>query len=256
MSKLANTRLVVATLAALVALGAAAPAHAQMSGDGFLFHRPNVRISVRGGYSVARAGSDLFDFTTENLTLKKSDFSGLDAGAAADISISDRMSLTLDAGYSRAKKGSEFRKFDEPAGNGTFVPIQQTTTFERVPITANLKVYLTSPGESVGSAAWIPARVTPWIGGGVGYMHYRFLQEGDFVDFNTKAIFPSTFDSKGWTPMAQGMAGADFTLTPSLALTGEARYLWARGDLSRDFGGFDRIDLSGISATLGLSLRL
>src|SRR3954468_3507599 len=76
-------------LAAVVALAAAAPAHAQSTGDGFLFHRPMARISVRGGYAVARAGSDLFDFTTENLTLQKRDFSGLSLGAAVDVTASD-----------------------------------------------------------------------------------------------------------------------------------------------------------------------
>jgi hypothetical protein len=54
----------------------------------------------------------------------------------------------------------------------------------------------------------------------------------------------------------QGMAGAEFSITPSLALTGDARYLWAKGDLGTDFGGFNKIDLSGVSASIGLSLRL
>ncbi|MEO6525336.1 MAG: hypothetical protein ABIP93_01795, partial [Gemmatimonadaceae bacterium] len=55
--------------AVLVALSVASPTHAQSSGDGFLFHEPNARISVRGGYAVATAGSDVFAFTTENLTV-------------------------------------------------------------------------------------------------------------------------------------------------------------------------------------------
>jgi outer membrane protein W len=239
-------------VAAAVALVAALPAHAQSGGDGFLFHRPAARISVRGGYAVASAGSDLFDFATENLTLNKSDFSGVALGAALDITASDRVNLTLDVGYSRSKKSSEFRKLID----NNNLPIEQTTTFERLPVTANLKLYLSPPGQSVGTAAWIPARIAPWIGVGGGVMRYRFLQDGDFVDFQTNNVFRSTFDSDGWGPVAQGMAGADFSITPSLALTGEARYLWANGNLGKDFGGFNKIDLSGVSASIGLSLRL
>ena len=96
--------------AAVLASVVAAPLHAQVYGDGFLFHAPNVRIGVRGGYSHASAGSDLFAFTTDQLTLKRSDFSGLNAGLELAMPLG-RIDLTLDAGYSRARKGSEFRKF-------------------------------------------------------------------------------------------------------------------------------------------------
>jgi opacity protein-like surface antigen len=238
--------------AALLSVGAAVPALAQASGDGFLFHQPVARVNLRGGYAVARAGSDLFDFTTDNLTLSKSDFSGLTLGAAVEFTVTSRVNVTLDAGYSRSSKSSEFRRLVD----NNDLPIEQSTTFERTPLTANLKFYLSPPGQSVGNAAWIPAKLTPWIGAGGGFMRYRFKQEGDFVDFQTNNVFTSTFDSNDWSPMAQGMLGAEYSITPSLALTGEARYLWARGDLGRDFGGFDKIDLSGITASVGISLRL
>jgi outer membrane protein W len=62
--------------------------------------------------------------------------------------------------------------------------------------------------------------------------------------------------SDGWTPAVQAMAGVDYSLNPLIALTADARYLRAKADMSRDFGGFDKIDLSGVSATLGFSFRL
>ena len=240
------------TAAALLSLGTALPARAQLSGDGFLFHRPYARIAVRGGYAMASAKSDLFDFTTEQLTLDRRDFSGLSLGGSVGFAISNRVDLTVDAGYSRTQKASEFRHLED----NNNLPIEQTTTFERVPLTVNFKYYLSPPGETIGSAAWIPSRITPWIGGGGGVMRYRFKQDGDFVDANTNNVFTSTFDSAEWTPVAQAMAGVDFSLTPMLALTTEARYLYGKGNLSRDFGGFNKIDLSGVSASVGLSFRL
>ncbi len=86
-------------------------------------------------------------------------------------------------------------------------------------------------------------------------MWYRFRQEGDFVDFQTLEIFSDELTSTGWAPMAQALAGLDFFLTPRLGLTGEARYSWARAELSDAFEQFDPIDLSGLSATIGIHLR-
>jgi hypothetical protein len=37
-----------------------------------------------------------------------------------------------------------------------------------------------------------------------------------------------------------------------LYLSGEARYLWSKADLSSDFSGFDPIDLAGFKATVGI----
>jgi opacity protein-like surface antigen len=247
------SRLTTSALVALVtALAVAPPAQAQVAGNGFLFHKPNARVAIRGGYALASAGSDLFEFTTQQLTLDKRDFSGLSFGASIGIPATDRLDVTFDAGYSRSSKGSEFRDFVD----NDDLPIEQRTTFERVPLTLNLKYYLSPPGTTIGTAAWIPSKITPWVGVGGGLMKYRFHQEGDWVDFNTNNVFPSTFESAEWTPVVQGMAGADFSLTPLIALTTEARYLRAKGTLERDFGGFDKIDLSGVSASVGLSFRL
>src|SRR5919112_1967955 len=55
--------------AATLLVGGATSSFAQSSGDGYLFHRPDVTLSVRGGYSRADARSDVFDEVTSNLTL-------------------------------------------------------------------------------------------------------------------------------------------------------------------------------------------
>jgi opacity protein-like surface antigen len=207
---------------------------------------------VRGGYAHASAGSDVFDFATEQLTLSKRDFSGLNAAAEIAIPVGGRLDLTFDVGYSRASKLSDFRHFIDNNDQ----PIEQTTTFQRVPLTANLRFNLVSPGRSVGRLAWIPTTVVPWVGAGVGTIWYRFEQQGDFVDERTSAVFPDHFISNGWSPVVQAMGGVDYSLTPLIALTADARYLRAKAGLGRDFSGFDKIDLSGVTATLGLSFRL
>ena len=91
-------------------------------------------------------------------------------------------------------------------------------------------------------------------------MRYRFKQEGDFVDFNTNAVFRSTLDTGedgvDWAFVQQAMAGVEYNFSPVLGVTLDARYLHGRGDLGTAFTGYDGIDLSGVSGSVGLSIRL
>jgi opacity protein-like surface antigen len=228
------------------------PASAQSAGNGYLFHPPNATITVRGGYSRAMAGSDVFDDVTDQLTLDRGDFSSLTFGADAAVPVAGAVEAVLSAGFSRSSHESEFRDFVDNNDQ----PIEQTTTFERLPVTVSLRLNLAAPGRSVGHLAWIPSRVVPYVGAGIGAMRYRFKQEGDFVNFTTNAVFPSLLVSEGWTFVGQGMAGVDYNFSPQFGLSLDARYLHAKSDLGPSFAGYEKIDLSGVSATVGLTVRL
>jgi hypothetical protein len=237
---------------ALASAVAPAPAAAQgSSGDGFLFRRPIGSFTVRGGFDRARAGSDVFDFATDQLTLSRGDFGAFSVGADLAFRIGARADLGVGVAFAGSEASSEFRRFVDQDDQ----PIEQSTVLRRVPVTATLKAYLTPRGRSIGRYAWVPARYAPYVAAGGGVMWSRFRQEGDFVDFETTDVFPDRLTSTSWTPTAHGAAGIDYSLSPRFALTGEGRYTWARADLSGDFAGFDPIDLSGVSATVGLSVR-
>ena len=249
---------VVATgaLALTLLVGTAPNAGAQTSGDGFLFEAPRWTMTLRGGFDRALAGSDIFQFMTDTLTLSKGDFGGFTLGGDLAYSVTPRVDLGFGVGYVRARKVSEFREY---VGSDD-LPINQTTSFSRLPLTATLKAYLFPRGRSIGSFAWIPTRFSPYVGVGGGALYYEFMQEGEFVDTDdsggdTFEIFYDRFWSGGWTPTAHALAGAEFALTPRLGFSTEGRYGWARSDLSADFVDFDRIDLSGLSATMGLTIR-
>jgi hypothetical protein len=216
-----------------------------------MFGAPDARFSIHTGYSRAGAGSDLFDQVTSDLSLNKSDFSGPTIGAELAMTLSPRLDLALQVDYAGTSKGSEYRHFAE---NG--VPIRQTTTFKRVPVTANIRAYLVPRGREIGKLAWIPASVVPWVGAGGGFMWYQFKQEGDFVDPSNLNISTDRFDSNGWAPTLQGMGGVDVNLSTRLAFTADLRYNWARAALNSDFVGYNKLDLSGVSTTLGFTLRL
>lgn len=242
-------------LAAVAVLVALAPAaRAQSSGKGFLFKRPVGSFAVYGGYALANAGSDVFNDATTQLTLDKRDFSSWTVGGDISYSRSDRLDIVFDGEYMGASRNSEFRKFVDNNDQ----PIAQATKFKRIPLTVGLKYYLTDRGRSVSQFAYIPSRYAPYIGVGAGAMWYRFAQNGDFVDFNTSnlEIFPAEIEDSGWTPMGQGVAGLDYTLGNWVALTAEGRYQWAKARLDpSQFEGYDKIDLSGFTGTVGFRVR-
>ena len=221
------------------------------SGNGFLFGAPVGSVSLRMGYSLANAGSDLFSFVTRQMTLRKSDFNTIDLDGDLAFRLAPQMDLVFGAAVAGMTSNSEFRDWMDNSGN----PIEQSTTFERAPITATLKMYLQPRGRSIGRYAWIPATIAPYVGVGAGTMWYRFRQEGDFIDFATLNVFHDTFESSGFTPMAHLLAGFDYALGPRWAFTAETRYQFAKAPMSQDFSGFNRIDLSGLTATAGISLR-
>ena len=243
-------------LALTMVLAGPRAAQAQASGDGFLFDAPQWTLSLRGGFDRALAGSDIFQFMTDTLTLSKGDFSGFTFGGDLAYSISPRVDIAFGAGYVRSRKVSEFREY---VGSDD-LPITQTTTFSRLPLTTTVKAFLTPRGRSIGTLAWIPTKFAPYVGIGAGALRYEFHQEGEFVDSQDDGsgnfdIFYDDYRSSGWAPTAHALLGAEFALTPRFGVSTEGRYGWAKSDMSDDFIGFEPIDLSGFSATMGLTVR-
>ena len=236
---------------ALLAGGVPAFAQRPRGGEGFLFRPPTGMFAVRAGFDLASAGSDVFTFVTDELTVDRRDFSGPSIAFDAAFSLAPRVEAVFSVGTSRSTVSSEFRDWLDNNDQ----PIEQVTRFQRVPITGSIKAYLGAPGRSIGRFAWVPKRYAPYIGGGGGVMWYQLRQQGDFIDMATLRVFPDDFVSDGWTPTAQGFAGTDISLTPRIALTVEGRYQWARAPLSIDYKGFDRIDLAGFAVTTGIAFR-
>jgi len=238
-------------LALLGLAGSAATAHAQVMGDGFLFRPPVGSLTLRGGFARPDAASDLFDFTFEELTLDRDDFNSPALGFDLGVRLSRRLDVVLGVGVASAKRRSEFRHWVDLDDQ----PIEQTTTFRRVPVTASLKAYITPRGRTIGSFAWLPARWAPYVGFGAGFVWYRFKQEGDFVDFENLDIFPATYRSEGWTPTGHLLAGFDLALGLRWALNFEGRYSRASAKPGYNYEGFEPIDLSGLTTTIGIQYR-
>lgn len=244
------------TVATVVALALpAGRAGAQESGRGFLFGEPAASLSLRAGYSQPRARSDLFSFVTDQLTLNRSSFAGVDLDADLGLRLAPRTDLVFGASYAGSTDRSEFRHFIDNNNQ----PIVQTTRFQRVPLTVGVKQYLAARGRSIGRYAWVPTRIAPFVGVGGGAEWYRFHQDGDFVDYTDSTIYSGVNETSGWGLVGNANAGVEYTISPAVALTGIARYSWASADVGGDFSSpqnpFKPIDLSGFSMAVGVAIR-
>jgi hypothetical protein len=240
------------TVAAPVAAQAPAPPPAitpPLPTD-FMLGRPKGFVAVDGGFLYANAGSDLYDFVTEQLTIEKKSFNTPIFGGRIGWSITPHLEVAALYERARSQTASEYRDFVD----NELLPITQTTRRHEDHLAATLRWSLLPAGRSISRFAWIPRRVTPFVGGGIGAVRYTFQQYGSFVDFQTRRIFTDSFNADGWAPAVHALAGADVRVYRKLYVAGEARYTRSKGTLSEDFVGFEPITLAGFR--VGGSLKV
>lgn len=229
----------------------------------FLLKTPQITLSVRGGYSIPRAGGgngtqSIWDFTRKHLTVETSDFAGPYVAAEVGVRASERLDLVLGFGYSASSTQSEFRDYI----GADSLPIAQTTEFVTKPVTIGLKAYLMPRGRSIGSFAWVPRNFNAFAGIAGGMVWYRFEQYGEFVDYQTSEIFVTNLQSAERGPTLQLFTGVDLGISRHMMLTGEARYSFAKGAIQHDyhgysdFAGFPDLDLAGLKVSAGITFRL
>jgi hypothetical protein len=226
----------------------AQPAAGVPSNPDFLLGSPRATIGVRGNWLIASAGSDIFDFVTDQLTLEKSSFNTGSFAAEVGVSLSSRADVLLGIDLNRLRKGSEYRAVIDNFG----LPIEQTTELSQTNLTASVKFAVLPKGRAVSRLAWIPRTVVPYVGAGGGIGKYKFLQTGDFVDFADNGVFADVFKSEGWTPLVHAFGGTDVRVLRHMLLSFEGRYTWSTAELEQDFIGFDPIDLGGLKFGVGV----
>ncbi len=220
----------------------------------FLLQRPSATVSLFGGWASTAEGGDTFEFVREHMTLEQGDFASPMVLAEVAWRVSELLDLSVGIEHSARTRASELRDWVTMDDQ----PIPQSSRFSRTRFQGSAKVYLLPRGRSVSRYAWVPNRVAPYLGGGVGWTQYSFTQTGDFVDFETLDIFEAQIDSEGGGVTPHAVAGLQLSLTPRILLKGEYRYVWGEGtasisDFSADFGG---IDLSGSGVVIGAALRI
>ena len=231
------------------------------SSPDFLLGRPHASIGVRGNWLMASAGSDIYDFVSEHLTIDKSDFNT--ASFATDVSIYAIPRLDIVGGFEIAQEDipSQYRGYSETVGGSDVtIPIRQNTELKQMHFTGSAKFGLLPRGKQVSRLAWIPRTFVPYVGAGAGMTRYSFRQSGDFVDFATEnpaagtfSIFTDVFQSEGWSPSAHLLGGADILVFKRLYFSLEGRYTWVHAELDQDFIDFQPMDLGGFRFGAGIN---
>jgi hypothetical protein len=242
----------------VISLLAAAPASAQSrpappqprSTPDFLFGPPDGSVTIRGSWLFARGGSDWYDFVTDQLTLETGDFNAPGIGVDVAVRLHPRVDAQFGLDFSNAQVTSEYRDFVDD----NRLPITQQTRLRELNLSGNIRVALTERGRDVSRFAWVPRTVVPYAGAGAGALWFDMNQSGDFVDFVDLSIFTDVFRARGWTPSAQVFGGVDVRVFRKLFVTVDGRYLWAAGDLGREWIDFDPIDLAGFRLSGGLNV--
>jgi hypothetical protein len=216
-----------------------------------MFGAPTGSFTVRAGMARPSEGSELFSFVRDELTVSRGDFASSALSADAAFFVEPQVAVLFSIGYASRTTPSVYRDWVDTDDR----EIEQSSSLRRLPLSVGLRYYLKPPGRSISRLAWVPARVAPYVAAGGGVTWYRFGQSGDFMDYQTLDVFGAELESRGSSPSAFLAAGADYALGARVGLVGEARYDLDRAKLSRDFSGFNKIDLSGLAVTVGLSYR-
>lgn len=220
------------------------------SGPDFMLGRPRVSVGVRGAWVFASAGSDIYDFVTDQLTIEKSSFNTPGFGAELAVNVAPRLDVIAGFDIAKSTTPSEYRKFVDNRN----LPIQQTTSLRQGNVFGAIKFAVLPRGRAVSRFAWIPSTIVPYVGAGGGLTNYEFQQDGDFVDFSDNHVFAETFRSHGWAPTAHVFGGTDIQVYQRVFLSLEGRYVWSHATLDSDFIDFDPMDLGGFRFGAGLHL--
>ncbi len=183
--------------------------------------------------------------------LKRSDWQGVYGGAEFTLNPADHVELGFHLdGYGR-RLDTHYRDYRRGSGR----EIEQSLRLTLVPLGATLRLL---PFDRYST-------VSPYVGIGPDLAFYKYEEFGDLIDFGSPD--PDNLDIVSDHLISEGAAGG-FHVTGGLrvrvghdfSILGEGRYQWAKATLGDDFRaqpGQDalRLDMSGFSAVVGLSVR-
>jgi opacity protein-like surface antigen len=232
----------------------APPAPVAAQSPDFLFREPRLSLTARAGMFLYRGSGQFFDLTRSQFTASDSDFLGTDWGIELGVAMNPRLDLVVGIDGGGFSTSHAYRDWQEVDGSD----IVQSTRIKQGPsLQVGLKGYLLPRGEALGTFAWAPNRIAPYVGGGLGYTSFDVRQWGDFVYEDADGMWITYDDLSGDGGAALGfaMGGVDIALRNNVVLSAEARQQWSEGDLRGAFRMTDPLDLSGLRLTLGLVLR-
>lgn len=182
-------------------------------------------------------------FATDPLLFEVSDFNGATFGGEWLYGVSDFLETGVGIGYYKRTVPSVYR--DVVNSNGS--EIAQDLRLRMVPITATIRFLPLGRG----------AAVEPYVGGGIGFINWRYSESGEFVDSATGDIFAARYEADGTSVGPVIVGGLRFPAGDAMTVGFEYRWQKADADTNRlesELLG-DRIDLGGQSLNFTMHFR-
>lgn len=183
--------------------------------------------------------SDLWTDNLENLAFDKQDMMGAYLGAELEMDMGRYFTLALEGGYYSQELFSTYRDYEHEDGS----PIDQNLSLHIASLEADFKLYPMGYRNIFN----------PYIGGGVGIYAWKYLQGGEFINFEEGTIYEGEAYTRTITPGFNAKIGFVYRFQRSMGISFEARYTFLKGELSDLFEGFNRLDLSGVTFIMGVN---
>lgn len=229
------TRTVFLATLLLLAIGADAEAQWQRH------YEPRNQVRFRLGIFEPAGGSDGWDGVFEGFTGRPSDLQDFVWGTDYLLRTGRHTSVLFGFSYFSGKTTSGYE--DWAAEDGS--EIRHTTRLDISDLTAAFVYHFGNSG------------IRPYIGAGAGFLWYTLTDEGYFIDFGdpNQPVIWAWYGAQGSTFEVFGLLGVDFPLSPRWSFFAEGRYRYATDELSDDFSGFGKLDLSGYEISGGFGIN-
>ena len=234
-----RTTLTILATAAVLLLATAADAQPRYGSN----YGSNNALRFRLGLFTPDADSTYWNDNFDVFTGDGEDFEDGTFGIDFRYGLGRRSSLMFSGDVWEGQHDQAYRDYVDERGRDIF----HSTTLDIASLGAAYVINFTGSG----------ATVQPYAGIGGAVYFWDLEESGDFIDFfpQEPEIFTTTFKDNGEAYGWYWLLGVEFPLGPRWGAFAEARWQRADDDLSGDFEGLGKVDLSGRTISGGLSWR-
>jgi hypothetical protein len=203
-------------------------------------------LDLRGGAFFPRADTgalnDLFRDDATLYTVQKSDWVDFTGGIQYNMKVVKNLEAGIGFDFYGQTVHTEYRDYERESG----APIQQSLMIDILPMSLELRLIPTSRR----------AKVAPFVGVGFDLYFWKYEEFGEFVRFSDPSlpVIEDSFISEGVNPGFHVTGGIRFPINDDIGITAQGKYQWGTAEMGDDFRG-NKLDLSGASVTLGLTIR-
>lgn len=218
---------------------------------GYRDKNDNFDMSFKLGYYIVDGNSDLWDYNSELYFFEKDDLNSFIGSFGLNFHISNNFTISIEAGASYAHTVTEYADYVDEDG----YPIETDIELSIVPLEVSLKIAPFGRGQYSGRfSTYDRNSFIPYIGAGVGAYFYYYAEWGDYIDFDAGEIIYAEFESYDVGVGYFVLVGFEVPMGHDMGFVAEYKRTWAKAELSRDFQGFEDLDLGGQTIYVGFTM--